>query len=85
MLCDLDSLERRIVLLEKKAKSGDKDARTQVAIMTRLLEVCARASQPLYRYPEPGRTENRQHPALTDHETGAMRLQRGGGKLSQGQ
>ena len=39
MLCDLDSLERRIIPLEKKAKSGDKDARTQVAIMTRLLEV----------------------------------------------
>jgi ribosome-binding ATPase len=38
MLCDLDSLERRISPLEKKAKSGDKDAKIQVAIMTRLLE-----------------------------------------------
>jgi len=38
MLCDLDSLERRVSPLEKKAKSGDKDAKIQVAIMTRLLE-----------------------------------------------
>ena len=38
MLCDLDSLERRISPLEKKAKSGDKDAKIQVAVMTRILE-----------------------------------------------
>jgi len=38
MLADLDSLERRVAPLEKKAKSGDKDAKVQVAIMTRLLE-----------------------------------------------
>ncbi|WP_193186690.1 redox-regulated ATPase YchF [Nisaea sediminum] len=38
MLSDLDSLERRVAPLEKKAKSGDKDAKTQVAIMTRILD-----------------------------------------------
>lgn len=37
MLADLDSLERRIVPLEKKAKGGDKEAKAQVDIMTPLL------------------------------------------------
>lgn len=38
MLSDLESLERRVTPLEKKAKSGDKDAKAQVAIMTKLLD-----------------------------------------------
>lgn len=38
MLADLDSLERRIVPLEKKAKGGDKDAKIQVAVMTVALD-----------------------------------------------
>src|SRR6201998_1177033 len=33
MLADLESLERRIVPLEKKAKSGEKEAKEQVALM----------------------------------------------------
>ena len=37
MLADLDSLERRIVPLEKKAKNGDKDAKLQVDVMTPML------------------------------------------------
>ncbi|MGE4278319.1 MAG: redox-regulated ATPase YchF [Magnetospirillum sp.] len=37
MLADLDSLERRIVPLEKKAKGGDKEAKAQVDVMTPLL------------------------------------------------
>lgn len=37
MLADLESLERRIAPLEKKANSGDKDARAQVALMTKAL------------------------------------------------
>ena len=39
MLADLDSLERRIAPLEKKANSGDKEAKTQVALMTKALEL----------------------------------------------
>ncbi|MGC8536609.1 MAG: redox-regulated ATPase YchF [Rhizomicrobium sp.] len=35
MLCDLDSLERRIVPLEKKAKAGDKLAQEQFALMAK--------------------------------------------------
>ncbi|MDA8230605.1 MAG: redox-regulated ATPase YchF [Magnetospirillum sp.] len=37
MLADLDSLERRIVPLEKKAKGGDKDAKAQVEVMAPIL------------------------------------------------
>ncbi len=35
MLCDLDSLERRIIPLEKKAKAGDKLAQEQFALMAK--------------------------------------------------
>jgi len=37
MLSDLDSLERRIVPLEKKAKGGDKDAKALVDVMAPVL------------------------------------------------
>ena len=37
MLADLESLEKRIVALEKKAKGGDKEAKEQFALMSRCL------------------------------------------------
>ena len=37
MLADLDSLEKRIVPLQKKAKSGEKDAKAQVELMEPVL------------------------------------------------
>jgi ribosome-binding ATPase len=37
MLADLDSLERRIGAIEKKAKGGEKEAREQFALMTKAL------------------------------------------------
>jgi GTP-binding protein YchF len=39
MLADLESLERRIVPLEKKARGGDKEAKAQLEVMGRVLEV----------------------------------------------
>ena len=39
MLADLDSLEKRIVNLEKKAKQGDKDAKEQAALVNRALDL----------------------------------------------
>ncbi len=45
MLADLDSLERRVVPLEKKAKNGDKDAKAQVEVMTPIL-VALREGKP---------------------------------------
>src|SRR5437867_8521662 len=35
MIADLESLERRIVPLEKRAKTGDKEAKEQYALMTK--------------------------------------------------
>ena len=46
MLADLDSLERRVVPLQKKAKGGDKDAKIQVEVMEAALEAL-RAGQPV--------------------------------------
>src|SRR5207342_46870 len=37
MLADLDSLERHVQPIEKKAKSGEKEAREQLALMTKAL------------------------------------------------
>ncbi|MGO9943428.1 MAG: redox-regulated ATPase YchF, partial [Rhodoblastus sp.] len=37
MLADLDSLEKRVVALEKKAKGGDKEAREQLDLVSRSL------------------------------------------------
>jgi hypothetical protein len=39
MLADLESLERRIEPLQKKASSGEKDAKTRVALMLPVLEL----------------------------------------------
>ncbi|HEY2446431.1 MAG TPA: redox-regulated ATPase YchF [Rhizomicrobium sp.] len=39
MLADLDSLERRIVPIEKKAKTGEKEAKEQFALMSKALEL----------------------------------------------
>jgi ribosome-binding ATPase len=39
MLADLDSLEKRKLPLEKKAKGGDKDAKATIALMDKALEL----------------------------------------------
>jgi GTP-binding protein YchF len=39
MLADLDSLEKRVAAMEKKAKGGDKEARGLFALMSRCLEL----------------------------------------------
>jgi GTP-binding protein YchF len=45
MLADLDSLEKRRVPLEKKAKGGDKDAKAQLAVIDKALDLL-RAGKP---------------------------------------
>lgn len=37
MLADMESLEKRVAAIEKKAKSGDKDAKAQLVVMEKLL------------------------------------------------
>jgi hypothetical protein len=48
MLADLDSLERRIVPLEKKAKGGEKEAKEQFALMMKAVDLL-RAGNPARR------------------------------------
>jgi GTP-binding protein YchF len=45
MLSDLESLERRVIAAEKKARGGDKDAEAELAVMQRVLEAL-NAGQP---------------------------------------
>jgi ribosome-binding ATPase len=45
MLADLESLERRVIPLEKRAKGGEKEAKEQVALMTKAL-LLLRAGKP---------------------------------------
>ena len=45
MLADLDSLERRVPNLVKKAQQGDKEAKIEASVLTQALELL-RASQP---------------------------------------
>jgi len=60
MLADLESVEKRIAPIEKKAKSGDKDAKAQFALMEKVLA-------PL-REGKPARTAN-----ITPEEMPAFR------------
>ncbi len=47
MLADLESLEKRIKPLEKKANSGEKEAKEQLALMMKARACCcAKASPP---------------------------------------
>lgn len=46
MLADLDSLEKRVVALEKRAKGADKEAKEFWTSSTALCRSCARASRP---------------------------------------
>ena len=46
MLADLDSLEKRVTALEKKAKGNDKEAKETLDLVNRSLPSCARASPP---------------------------------------
>jgi GTP-binding protein YchF len=54
MLADLDSLERRVDALEKKAKGGDKEARDMLDLMQRALVLLreGRPARALVRKPE---------------------------------
>ena len=62
MLADMDSLERRLPALQKKAKGGDKDAKEEVALMEPVLDAL--------RNGKPGRTLRH----LTDDRTAWNKL-----------
>ena len=46
MLADMESLEKRIASVEKKAKSGDKESKSQLPSWRRRWRRCATASRP---------------------------------------
>ena len=78
MLADLDSLEKRVDNLTKKAKGNDKDAKEQLDLVNRAL-VLLREGKParfLERKPEEERAFRHARPA--DLQAGALRLQRRG-------
>jgi len=52
MLADLESLERRVVQTEKKAKTGDKEAKAQFAVMSAALDAL-RAGKPVRKITVP--------------------------------
>jgi GTP-binding protein YchF len=69
MLADLDSIEKRLPALQKRAKGGDKESAAQVALMEPIAAALAAG--------RPARTAIRPA-AADDQQAGAVRLQRGG-------
>ena len=79
MLADLESLERRIGAMEKKAKGGDKEAKEILTLAQRSLAELQRGPARARRRREPGgaRPVPVARPPVV--EAGALRLQRRGG------
>ena len=76
MLADLDSLEKRSRQLEKKAKTGDKEAKLQVALMDKAL-VLLREGKPARLAELTAEEEPQLRRAAAPHrQAGALRLQR---------
>ena len=77
MLADLDSLERRVPNLVKKAQQGDKEAKIEASVLGQALELL-RASKPA-RLVKPKDAEEAQSArprAAADRQAGALRVQR---------
>ena len=79
LLADLESIERQIDLIEKRARQGDKEAKQRFAVMEPVLEACAKASRPAPPRSLPGAGDfSPVQPA--DRKAGALCLQRRGRK-----
>ena len=77
MLADLDSLERRVPNLVKKAQQGDKEAKIEASVLGQALELLraskpARLTQPKDHRGSKGAAAG----AAADRQAGALRLQR---------
>ena len=75
MLADLDSLEKRIKPLEKKANSGEKEAKEQLALMMKAVVAAARRQAGAAGRAVAGRTRALQPAWPDDRQAGALCLQ----------
>ena len=79
MLADLDSLEKRAVGLQKRARGGDKESAAQLALIEPIAGRPARWPAGAHRDPARSGAEAAQAAAAADHQARALRLQRRGG------
>ncbi len=77
MLADLESLEKRIGPIEKKAKAGDKEAKAQFALMEKILVPLARRQTCAHRRHHGRGTASFPRPATVDRQARRLCLQRG--------
>ena len=76
MLADLDSLERRRDPLEKKAKGGDKEAKAQLALVDKALELVREGKPARLAKLSAEERAGLSRAAAADRQAGALRLQR---------
>ena len=77
MLADLESLEKRVPALEKKATQGDKEAKVQASVLGQALDAAARFEAGAADRAEGCRGEaGAGAGAIADRQAGALRLQR---------
>ena len=78
MLADLDSLEKRVDNLEKKAKGNDKDAKEQLDLVNRALVLLREGKPRASRRAQAGGGARVRHARPADLQARALRLQRRG-------
>ena len=84
MLSDLESLEKRLLPAQKKARGGDRDSAALVAVMEPL--IAALAGRPPRPHRDPGRRGGGgAPPATADVQAGVVRVQRRRGRRRRGQ
>ena len=76
MIADMESLERRRDPLAKKANSGDKDAKVQVALIDKALELVQRRQAGAPGQADAGGGAALPAAAAADRQAGGLRLQR---------
>ncbi len=79
MLADLDSLEKRLVTAQKRARGADKEAIAAVALMEPLV-AALRDGRPARSVVMPDQVGGGEAVATADLEAGAVRVQCGGGR-----
>ena len=75
MLADLESLEKRASQIEKKAKTGDKEAKAQFAVIEKPLQSASRGQARAPGADDAGRDAGVPRAAAVDVEAGRLRLQ----------